>query len=50
MKKMKTFFDFGGGLIGVKKNQTLFGGVYRFRCGPRHFLYNSVGIADFQYD
>jgi len=48
---METFFDFGGGLIGViKKNQTLFGGVYRFRWRPKHFLYNGVGIADFQYD
>jgi hypothetical protein len=29
---MKTFFDFGGSLIGaIQKNQTLFGGVYRFR-------------------
>jgi hypothetical protein len=47
---MKTFFDFGDGLIGVKKNQILFGGVYRFRWVPNHFLYSSVGIADFQYD
>jgi hypothetical protein len=42
---MKTFFDFGGGLIGVIKK--IFGGVFRFRWGPKHFLYSSVGIAVF---
>ncbi len=40
---MKKFFDFGGCLIGIiKKNQTFFGGFYRFR-------YNNVGIANFHY-
>jgi hypothetical protein len=46
VKKIKHFFDYGGGLIDVIRNQTLFGGFYRFSRGPKHFLYNSVGIAD----
>jgi hypothetical protein len=50
VKKIKHFFDNGGGHIDVIKNQTLFGGIYRFSWGPKHFLYNSVGIADFHYD